>query len=186
MLEFKKNGFFVEFGASDGVHYSNTYLLEKEFNFRGILAEPNPKQLKNIRSVRQADIEEKCVWSESGKKFKFRDCGDLSTLEEFVDSDLHSLTRSKSKFLTVETISLTDLLKKHNAPKLIDYLSIDTEGSEYEILKAHDFNTYKFKIITVEHNYSKQREEIFELLSGFGYRRVYRDISHFDDWYILT
>jgi hypothetical protein len=76
------------------------------------------------------------------------------------------------------------LLRKYKSPKYIDYLSIDTEGSEYEILNAFDFNEYKFGIITVEHNYTPEREKIFTLLSSKGYKRMYQDISLFDDWYI--
>ena len=58
-LKTKKNGFFVEFGATDGVSGSNTFLLEKEFGYKGILAEPNPKQRKNIEKKRNAIIVEK-------------------------------------------------------------------------------------------------------------------------------
>ena len=82
-LKSKKNGFFVEFGATDGVSGSNTYLLEKEFGFKGILAEPNPKQRKNISKERDVIIVEECVWTKSGEKLKFVDDGDLSTLNIF-------------------------------------------------------------------------------------------------------
>ena len=47
----------------------------------------------------------------------------------------------------VETISLNDMLELHNAPLIIDYLSIDTEGSEYEILSCLDFELYYTKTI---------------------------------------
>ena len=78
------------------------------------------------------------------------------------------------------------MLEKHDAPSLIDYLSIDTEGSEYEILRAHDFEKFKFKIITVEHNYSNRRNNIFELLTANGYTRKHTKLSYFDDWYVLS
>ena len=63
------------------------------------------------------------------------------------------------------------MLIKYNAPKFIDYLSIDTEGSEYEILKNFDFKSYKFRVITCEHNYNENREKIYELLTENGYER---------------
>jgi len=184
-LDFKYEGFFVEFGATDGVSLSNTYLLEKEYNFKGILSEPNPKQWKNLKMHRNAKFEEKCIWSKSGEKLSFVDCGDLSTVSDFADKDLHAINRRNKNRFEVETISLTDMLKKHDAPSFIDYLSIDTEGSEYEILSAHDFEKFKFKIITVEHNYNKQRNNIFELLTANGYIRKHTELSHFDDWYVL-
>ena len=85
----------------------------------------------------------------------------------------------------VDTISLTDMLEKHKAPYLIDYLSIDTEGSEFDILASHDFSKYTFKVITVEHNYQPQRDLIHELLTKHGYVRKFEDISLQDDWYVL-
>jgi hypothetical protein len=63
-------------------------------------------------------------------------------------------------------------------------LSVDTEGSEYEILKTFDFNKFSFGIITVEHNYTLQRELIFELLTNNGYKRKYENVSEFEDWYV--
>ena len=179
-LQLKKNGFFVEFGATDGVSGSNTFLLEKEFGYTGILAEPNPKQRKNIAFDRKAKIVEECVWTKSGEKLEFVDDGDLSTVGIF-----NKLKKNKSSFL-VNTISLTDMLDKYNAPKLIDYLSIDTEGSEYDILLNHDFSKYNFSVITVEHNYTEQRDKIFRLLIKNGYQRKYEKLSMQDDWYTFS
>ena len=70
--------------------------------------------------------------------------------------------------------------------KEIDYLSIDTEGSEFEILKSVDLDKYKFKFISVEHNYSKNREEIYHLLTDKGYKRIMTNISKWDDYYVNT
>ena len=179
-LKLKKNGFFVEFGATDGVSGSNTFLLEKEFGYKGILAEPNPKQRKNISTVRDAIIVEECVWTKSGEKLDFVDDGDLSTVNIFKKPE-----NKKSSF-TVNTISLTDMLDKYSAPKLIDYLSIDTEGSEYDILLNHDFSKYNFSVITVEHNFNDQRDKIFKLLSKNGYQRKYEELSMQDDWYTFS
>ncbi|MFM8245210.1 MAG: FkbM family methyltransferase, partial [Candidatus Fonsibacter sp.] len=81
-------------------------------------------------------------------------------------------------------ISLEDVLKKFNAPLYIDYLSVDTEGSEFEILKNFNFSMFTFKIITCEHNFTKNRQKIFNLLSQKGYVRKFKNLSQFDDWYI--
>ena len=64
-------------------------------------------------------------------------------------------------------------------------MSVDTEGSEFDILKSLDFKKRKIKIITVEHNYHKNRRKINYLLEKNGYLRVHKDFSKFDDWYIL-
>lgn len=185
-LNWKRDGYFVEFGATDGVTLSNTYMLEKEYGWTGILAEPSESQRKNIASVRDALIEQKCVWSKSGETIMFNDVGDFSTIDAFSDSDFHADTRADGTRYEAETISLTDMLEKHAAPEDIDYLSIDTEGSEFEILAAHDFSKYSFKIITCEHNYSEKREKIHDLLIGNGYERKYESASKFDDWYVRS
>ena len=76
-----------------------------------------------------------------------------------------------------------DLLIENSAPEYIDYLSIDTEGSELRILKAFDFSKYTFGVITVEHNYTSDRELIYKLLSSAGYTRRFEAVSKWDDWY---
>jgi hypothetical protein len=86
----------------------------------------------------------------------------------------------------VPSISLEDLLLSNNAPYHIDYLSIDTESSEYEILNAFDFSKYHNEVITCEHNFTKSRKKIYNLLVNNGYKRVYEGISQFDDWYVKT
>ena len=185
--QFKKEGYFVEFGATNGIDLSNTYLLETEFSWTGILAEPARVWARKLKKNRpNTSIETLCVWKESNSNLMFNETDDpeLSTVDSFSDKDGHAKTRRAGKRYEVETISLNDLLLKHQAPKHIDYLSIDTEGSEYEILKAFDFDEFSIGIISVEHNYEPQRELIFALLTSNGYKRKYVNISAFDDWYV--
>lgn len=184
-LKFKKRGYFVEFGAADGVNLSNSYILEKEFDWQGIVAEPSKGWHKSLKNNRGCFIDERCVWSVSGEKLMFSqvEVNELSTLSEFESSDSHN--RENNEKYLVETISLSDLLREYDAPKFIDYISIDTEGSELKILKSFDFDYYKVKLITVEHNYTSQREQIYDFLVSIGYKRVFQEISEFDDWYIL-
>jgi len=183
---FKKDGFFVEFGATNGIDLSNTYLMEKEFGWNGILAEPAKIWHKKLSKNRGAHIEHKCVWKNSHSILEFNevDVGELSTINKYSNIDSHSEARKQGRIYEVETISLNDLLRKYNAPKHIDYLSIDTEGSEFEILSNFDFNEYSFQIITCEHNFSPMREDIFALLSKNGYVRKFQELSKFDDWYV--
>jgi hypothetical protein len=79
---------------------------------------------------------------------------------------------------------LLDLLRSHNAPKFIEFLSIDTEGSEFEILEKFDFQSYRFGAICVEHNFADTRGNINKLLLANGYVQVYENLSDFDDWYV--
>jgi hypothetical protein len=90
--------------------------------------------------------------------------------------------REGGKHYDVSTISLNDLLAEHAAPLDIDYLSIDTEGSEFEILSSLDFEKYDIKVITCEHNYTPARVKIHDLLASKGYVRTKTDMSQFDYW----
>ena len=185
----KKGGYFVEFGATNGIDLSNTYLLETEFSWTGILAEPARVWEKKLKANRpNASIETLCVWKDSNSSLTFNETyvPVLSTIDSFSYKDGHRNSRLAGKKYEVQTISLNDLLIKHQAPKYIDYLSIDTEGSEYEILKDFNFNEFIIGIITVEHNYAPQRELIFALLTSHGYKRKYQSISAFDDWYVKS
>jgi FkbM family methyltransferase len=185
-LDFKREGYFVEFGATNGTTLSNTHLLEKQFGWTGILAEPARCWHSDLKKNRSAIIETNCVWRDSTSVLNFNEVSnaELSTINLFSSSDIHRTARIKGHRYCVKTISMNDLLAKHNAPKQIDFLSIDTEGSELEILRAFDFDHYHFRVITCEHNFTSMREEIFALLSVNGYVRKYQEISKFDDWYV--
>lgn len=185
-LGFKAGGYFVEFGATDGIHLSNTYLLEKEFDWGGVVAEPAERWHRQLKNNRDCPIEPNCVWRDSDSVLTFNETreGEYSTIDSHSSSDGHNGMRTGGKRYSVATISLGDLLDKYNAPRRIDYLSIDTEGSEYEILSSFDFDKYEFNAITCEHNFSPQREKIFSLLTSKGYCRKFEGISSFDDWYV--
>jgi len=179
-------GFFVEFGATDGKSYSNTLLLEALFSWSGILAEPARKWKNELKLNRSCVLDFRCVWRESGEMLKFYevDSAEYSTLAVFSENDQHAGLRNKRKSYFVETISLEDLMEAHKAPKIIPYLSVDTEGSELDIIKDFDFEKYKFNFITIEHNFSENRDAIFELLNKYGYCRVLPELSEWDDWYV--
>lgn len=185
-LNFKRNGFFVEFGASNGIVHSNTLFLEKEFGWTGILAEPARRWHEELRKNRKAAIETLCVWKETNRVLVFNevDATELSTIDIYSEADGHKDKRANGKRYEVMTISINDFLRKHNAPRCIDYLSIDTEGSEFEILNAFDFEKYSVGIITCEHNFTPMREKISSLLSQRGYERKYERVSQQDDWYV--
>src|SRR5262249_23334960 len=160
--------------AWDGVTLSNSYMLETEFGWTGIVVEPSRRFGPKLAGSRRCAIDTRCVWSGSGEKLTFAEVTNLvenSTLEQFVTVD--SCERSDAIKYTIETVSLNDLLEQHGAPTEIDYLSIDTEGSEFEILKACDFSRWRFSVITVEHNYvTAKRNAIYNLLTTNGYTRV--------------
>ena len=180
------NKYFVEFGAGDGTYLSNTLSLEQKYGWKGILAEPAKAHWKKLQSTRTAICDQRCVWTKSGETVTFVEASDpvLSSMEPFINSDMNAGHRQSGLRYDVETVSLMDLLRQHNAPSIIDYMSIDTEGSELDILSRFDFNEYDVRVITVEHNYTGARNKIFNLLSGHGFNRVLEGFSRADDWYV--
>ena len=128
-----------------------------------------------------------CVFSESGRSMDFvaTRVGEFSFLADVEPSDSHKERRSKVAMrVEVQTITLNDLLLEAEAPRQIDYLSVDTEGSELEILSAFDFDRWDVRAISVEHNKTPARQGIYELLVRNGYRRQWPEFSRFDDWYV--
>ncbi len=184
-LGFKRNGYFVEFGATNGLTFSNSLLLENSFGWTGILAEPARSWHKALHTNRRGPIETRCVWKDSNTVLQFSDIPE-SGLSHI--SGVDTVHRDPEPFITtsyeVESISLNDLLDKYRAPRAIDYLSIDTEGSEFDILSNFDFTKHHIQVITCEHNMRPDRERIFDLLSKQGYERKLEGVSNVDDWYV--
>jgi FkbM family methyltransferase len=181
----KRNGFFIEAGASDGINYSNTILLEKEFGWKGICVEPIPAVFSELVKNRPGS---KCIdtvlFSESGKEVKFDVAGYslVSGVSDYIGDMWSKKIGSNKKQITLKTTTLMEVLEKADAPKFIDYLSLDTEGTEYEILKNFDFSKYTIGLIDVEHNYTEPtRTQIRNLLLKNGY--TYIGQNSCDDMY---
>jgi FkbM family methyltransferase len=181
----KRDGFFVEIGASDGIDFSNTFLLEKSYNWKGICVEPIPRDFLELKANRDRSICcDNAVYSTSGLTLNFDISNDqrlLSGISTHIDCHKKLVNNNKTT-ITVTTISLVDLLDKYNSPKFIEYLSLDTEGTEYEILRSFDFKKYIFGLIDVEHNFIEpRRSQIKKLLTKNGY--IYLGGNKWDDSY---
>ena len=182
----KTNGFFVDIGAADGIAISNTYLLEAYVNWKGICVEPNPINYNKLILNRPNSICcDKAIYNKTGLILDF-DISHTDQLLSGISSDISSrfkpIVDDKKSTIQVQTLSLTDLLDQNNAPNFIEYLSLDTEGSEYEILKNFNFNKYIFGLIDVEHNYIEPiRSQIRALLLANGY--IYIGENQWDDSY---
>jgi FkbM family methyltransferase len=181
----KTSGYFVEFGATDGVNLSNTYLLERDFDWRGILAEPNPVWHADLKRNRRANIDLRCVFHTTGAPARFAATkyAELGTIVDFAFKDGHAEARREHELIEVETVSLDDLLESHGAPRNIDYISIDTEGSELDILQRFDFARWNVTLFSVEYNATEQAHALDRLMRHHGYERRYPSYSLFDAWY---
>jgi FkbM family methyltransferase len=183
----RKPGYFVEFGACDGIYLSNTFLLETYYGWNGLLVEPSKYYNKILKTKRTAEIDDLCVADKTGKTVSFLEIPGLqglSGIEEYAYFDAHTETRrSMGQTYDVETISLNDLLDKHNAPDVIDYISIDTEGSELSILESYDFSR-KFKVLSIEHNETINRGPLENIMKNNGYINVLPEESRWDGWFV--
>jgi FkbM family methyltransferase len=184
----KQGGYFVEFGAAGGVRLSNTWLLETTFGWTGIVAEPHPAFWPSLDRNRSCFKSRKCVYSVSGETIEFLalEQGELSRIASIDPHDKHERkgARRNGERIVCETISLNDLLAEAGAPPEIDYLSVDTEGSEFEILSRLDFEAWRFNAISVEHNFTGTRDRVHQLLKANGYRRKWEAFTRFEDWYV--
>lgn len=187
-LERQGPGFFVEFGATDGVSGSNTWLLEKELGWSGIVAEPGRGWHSRLIRNRSCTIQTDCVWTETGRQLEFTQADEagLSTLSAYVGKDSHAQRRAHGQTYMVQTVSLHDLLTRCNAPRSIDYVSIDTEGSEFDILSHFPFGSWDISVLTVEHNFREDRVALHELMRANGFVHVLEPLSKFDDWYVAA
>ena len=137
MKGFKSFGFFVEFGLMDGITASNSYVMERDYNWSGIVCEPARVFRDQVAANRKCTIDFRAVTDRTGDSVEFKETEvnlGMSIILKY-NKDMHSKTRniSEGDIYNVDTVSLIDLLDQHNAPKEIDYISIDTEGSELAI-----------------------------------------------------
>ena len=149
---------------------------------------------EKLKSARNAQIDTRCVWRRTGELIQFSEdqidaafSGVSETMD--LDTNVGSSSRDLNTDLQnyfVESVSLNDLLKDNGDFRNIDFLSIDTEGSEFEILNEFDFEKYRVGVICVEHNFKPDRELIYTLLSSKGFKRKNVLLSRFDDWYVSS
>lgn len=141
-LNNKTNGVFIDIGAHDGISMSNTYTMEKYLGWTGVCVECNKDTLPELKKNRTNPICDKAVFGETGLILNFNSDSD-PTMSGIVDENTG---------VTVETITIEDIIRQYNLPNDIDYISLDTEGSELVILNSFDFKKHNVKCWTIEHN----------------------------------
>ena len=180
----KRNGYFVEFGAANGIDLSNTYLLAERYGWRGALAEAHPMFVSQLRVNRSHDyISDRAVWSASGETLDFA-MTRVPVLSVLINVNPPRLDRRKALRHTkikVETISLNDLLTEAGAPADIDFVSVDVEGGELQVMEKFDFGKWRVKLFTIELN--RAADEIDALMTANGYQRRFPELSQGDGWY---
>lgn len=177
-----RNGYFVEIGAGDGRTHSNTFVLERDHGWTGLLIEPNPDYADAIRRFRTSKHVTFCVDAEPGQH-AFMALGYMGGLigddTDYSPARRPSVVRRHSdKILQVPCRSLAEILADDDAPAVIDFLSVDVEGAEYRILKDFPFDRYTFNALVIE----RPTREVHELLTAAGY--VLDRLHLYDGFYL--
>jgi FkbM family methyltransferase len=185
----KREGVFVDIGASDGVLINNTYFFEKELGWTGICVEPRPDKFVELRKNRDCICINGCIADAEGQQpFLFLKgyTGDLSGLavhydQQHIDRISNELNYygGEHQMMHVQCYRLDTILQDYGISH-IDYLSIDTEGSELAILKSVNFKDITIDVIDVENNYNGSliadflQEQGYELVERVGCDEIYK------------
>jgi FkbM family methyltransferase len=179
-----KNGFFIDIGAHDGITGNNTEFLEK-LGWFGICFEPHPELFLKLEKNRNCEKYNYAIWDKEDKVNFLSIDGQVDMLSGIVESYDHrhinriqrelSSYGGKSQYLLVDSKKFSSVVSE----KKIDFMSLDTEGSELQILKSIDFNDYDIRVICVENNYNDDElnnfliSKKYTLHKTFGVDQIY-------------
>ena len=184
----KSSGFYVELGANDGVNQSNTLFFERYKDWRGVLIEPHLQTFERLvknRSNRNFFKHAACVGTEfDGSSVELAFSHLMTTTlgieTDLADQEMHAQDGAKfwhgqvyNFFAPAQT--LTAILDEANAPRFIDFLSLDVEGAELEVLKGIDHKRYRIGLICIE---SRDFLRINDYLSMNNYRLISKISVH--------
>jgi FkbM family methyltransferase len=184
----KRGGIFVEIGAADGIAFSNTYFFERELSWSGICVEPRPEAFTRLTATRKCRCVQTCVTDFSGEGV-FLIVEGVQTLSGLVSKyDPRHLQRIQRELSAIGSHAYElqvncctfDELMKQSAIAVIDYLSIDTEGGELDLLNTIPFARFSIKVVSVENAFGDPRFEQLMNHNGYDLAAVIGD----DDIYV--
>lgn len=170
----KVDGIFVEIGANDGIFFSNTCFFEKTLGWKGICVEPIPSIFDKLKKNRQCICIQGCISNSEGTALflQFNVSLVSGLVEKFDPRHLERWGHVPHQVITVPCFLPKTIFDTYSI-KHIDYLSIDTEGGEYDILKAIDFKSVYIDVINVEIRWEDDTR-IHEFLTHNGYAFITR------------
>jgi FkbM family methyltransferase len=164
----KRDGYFVDIGAYDGITISNTYALEK-IGWGGVCVEPVPEIYDRLIKNRKCECINAAIYNEDGKTLDFiQTKGGRSGFS----TDMHYFMKRAAESegivgkYSVKTKTFESLME-NNKVTHIDFLSIDVEGAEFAVLESIDFNKYKFELITIENNHGVKKLRDYMFSKGY-------------------
>jgi FkbM family methyltransferase len=189
-----KNGFYVDVGAYNGIDYNNTLYFEKNNNWKGINIEPIKKVFDSLVMNRPNDININCaVCNHDGETEFYLNKGHTEMLSGIKDNyDKRHLERlnnenicyfSTTQIINVITKKLETIFDENNISH-INYLSIDVEGAEFEVIKSINFDKVFIDVIGFENNYLDVSMPIIKYLENNGFKQD--NISHNLDIFMIN
>ena len=163
-----KNKRYLEIGAGEPIIGSDTFLLEQEMQWTGIQVEPDLQTFKKLQMTRTDSVQLNAAV-----------IGDADKSEYFLNPYTMRLSKQKKNFKQIKTINMHDI-KTLNTK--FDALFIDVEGNELNIISSKSFLDFNFKFINIEMIWNNS--QIYDILSGYGYKQVGASFSSYSGWFI--
>lgn len=177
----KQNGTFIEIGAYDGIRFSNTCFFERFRNWTGICIEPIKERYLELVENRKSININACVYSKS-EAIQFTKIDGYAEMLSGISRDYHRKHKNRIKAdisyhggkyesVAVNAVTLNQIFDEYEL-KDVDYCSIDTEGSEMEIIRHFDFSAHKIKAFSIENNYEDKKLRKFMDKKGYDLVRT--------------
>lgn len=170
-------GFYVDVGAHHPVRFSNTRYFYKR-GWSGINIEPTPNAIKAFHNFRKRDINLNIGVGKDKGKLKFF-CFNEPALNSFSEEVSRRVDKESTKYkiiqeLDIDILPLSEIFEKHLPQNTtIDFLNIDVEGLDYDVLLSNNWDKYKPKVILIEEHTEIDQlnnSPIYLFLKEKGYR----------------
>jgi hypothetical protein len=159
-----QGGFFVDLASNDATSISNSYILERDYHWTGLCIEPNPTYWYGLTHYRpNCQLVAAVVGAQRMDQVDF--LFETGAFGGIIGTQFDNGPIKKGKSKVQYTVTLLEILERYNAPKVIDYLSLDVEGAEEFIMQHFPLQNYKIRILTVE----RPSDGLREILKSHGY-----------------
>jgi len=168
----EQDGFYVEVGAFHPVQFSNTYLFYRK-GWRGIAIDPNQRFAEAFHRRRPGDITVQCAVDETEGMAAFDIMSELGELDCLHSTNKSSSAEKPLRSIQVQCRRLGSILDEH-LPKgrQIDFLSVDCEHHDLQVLRSNDWTKYRPRVIAVEDWESEATSVICRFLAERNYKLV--------------
>jgi FkbM family methyltransferase len=184
-----KNGIFIDVGAHDGITLNNTLYFEKNNNWVGMNIEPINSVYEKLIKNRPKCININCAVSKTEGYLEFiLNTGYtemLSGLKHCYDKrhsnrleKENNMTKSTTKIINVPTKKLETLFTENNI-QTVNYLSIDVEGGEFDVIQSINFDKVFIDVIGFENNYDDVSIPIVKFLENKNFTVIYKCMDIF-------